>query len=39
MSQDNKQDFRVSYDPKHDVLYLTFSDDGNYYGDDLYCGA
>lgn len=28
-----KQRIRLSYDPKHDVLYLVFSDDNNSYGD------
>lgn len=31
--QNNKQDFRLFYDPKHDVLYLMFDDDTNSYGD------
>lgn len=39
MSQDNKQDFRLSYDPKHDVLYLLFSNDDNSYGDDFMRGT
>lgn len=33
MLQNNKGDFKMSYDPKYDVLYLRFSNVSNSYGD------